>query len=76
MSSLEWEVEMWLWIEDSRFRCPACQGLISLKSLAKSKPEITSCDVIAVCDRCQRFYTAEEWRNHYGSTDKHQHIDF
>jgi hypothetical protein len=40
----------------------------------KARP-ISNCDLVAICRKCDRVFTAEEWRRRHGPFDPYRDAD-
>lgn len=58
--------------EAKRFQCPRCGKPIELIPIDPKGRRITDCEVVAICRRCDRVFTAEDWRRRHGPFDPYR----
>jgi transcription elongation factor Elf1 len=61
--------------EAKRFQCPRCKKAIELIEVDPKARPISDCDLVAICRRCDRVFTAEEWHRRHGPFDPYQDAD-
>lgn len=58
--------------EARRFQCPRCKKAIELIEVDPRTRRTGECGVVAICRRCDRVFTAEQWRRRYGPFDPYR----
>jgi RNase P subunit RPR2 len=58
--------------EAKRFQCPRCKKPIELIEVDPKARRVSSCDLVAICRKCDRVFTAEDWHRRHGPFDPYR----
>ena len=58
--------------EARRFQCPRCKKPIDLIEIDPRSRRTTDCAIVAICRRCDRVFTAEDWHKRHGPFDPYR----